>query len=284
MTENGSANICEKIYKTPYGSIHYWISPACAGSPWLIFLPGLTADHHLFDKQLEGLGKSFGCFVWDAPAHGLSRPFELQFSMDDMARWLHDILQTERICRPILIGQSMGGYISQAYMELFPGSAAGFVSIDSCPLKKAYYSGWELAWLKHTKGMYRSIPWRLLVKWGAAGTAASEYGRMLMRRTIKAYEKAEYCALAGHGFRILAEAVEADREYGRNCPTLLLCGEKDMAGAARRYNVKWAKREGLALIWLAGAGHNSNTDAPERVNRIIEEFAAPLGTVRGETQ
>ena len=44
----------EKIYKTQSGCIHYWINlgqdPEKAT---LIFLPGLTADHRLFDKQIE---------------------------------------------------------------------------------------------------------------------------------------------------------------------------------------------------------------------------------------
>ena len=43
----------EKIYKTQSGCIHYWINlgqdPEKAT---LIFLPGLTADHRLFDKQM----------------------------------------------------------------------------------------------------------------------------------------------------------------------------------------------------------------------------------------
>ena len=33
-------------------------------------------------------------------------------------------------------------------MEIFPYSASGFVSIDSCSLKRKYYTWWELALLK----------------------------------------------------------------------------------------------------------------------------------------
>ena len=36
--------------------------------------------------------------------------------------------------------------------------------------------------------------------------------------------------------------------------------------------VEWAAGEGLPLVWLPAAGHNSNTDAPERVNALIEDF------------
>ena len=44
----------EKIYKTKLGDIHYWISyEGEHKSPQLVFLPGLTADHRLFEKQTE---------------------------------------------------------------------------------------------------------------------------------------------------------------------------------------------------------------------------------------
>jgi len=94
------------------------------------------------------------------------------------------------------------------------------------------------------------------------------------------YGKDEYCKLADHGYRILAEAVETKPAYPIPCPVLLLCGTKDMAGSAKRYNRNWAKADGHTLIWLEGAGHNANTDAPNRVNALIEAFAAELSCDR----
>ncbi|MEE1015663.1 MAG: alpha/beta hydrolase [Lachnospiraceae bacterium] len=265
-----------KTYTTCYGDIHYWVRCIDQKSPWLVMLPGLTADHQLFDKQIEGLRDRYNIFTWDAPAHGLSRPFELKFSMWEMAEYLHNIFEIEGISRPVLIGQSLGGYISQVYMEMYPDSMAGFISIDSCPLKRKYYTNWEIALLKHTKWMYFSIPWKLLLWLGKIGTAQSEYGRNLIKETWSVYKKKEYCELADYGYRILAEAVEAEREYDIMCPVLLICGEKDAAGSARSYNRKWEKQDGHKLVWLKNAGHNSNTDAPEEVNQLIDEFASEL--------
>ena len=87
-------NMQQQSYVTSRGTIAYWVSRA-AGSrqPWLVFLPGLSADHHLFDKQLEHFTGAYNCLVWDAPAHGLSRPFVLTFSMQDLAQSLHDIFE-----------------------------------------------------------------------------------------------------------------------------------------------------------------------------------------------
>ena len=44
----------EKTLETSSGVIHYWINEINKQSRIaLIFLPGLTADHRLFDKQVE---------------------------------------------------------------------------------------------------------------------------------------------------------------------------------------------------------------------------------------
>lgn len=273
------ATLDKRELTTEHGAIRYWVSRAAANAdalPWLVFLPGLTADHRLFEKQVDHFAGRANVLVWDAPSHGESRPFALAWTMDDLARWLHDILEREGAVRPVLVGQSMGGYTAQAFMDLFPGEAAGFVSVDSCPLQRSYYASWELSALRHTRLMYLSFPWKALVALGARGTATSERGRALMREMMLGYGKQEYCELAAHGYRVLADAIAADRPYRIDCPFLLVCGEEDRAGSAKRYNRAWEQRTGNPVRWVAGAGHNSNCDAPAEVNAAIGKFMAGL--------
>ena len=74
----------------------------------------------------------------------------------------------------------------------------------------------------------------------------------------------------------MAEAIEENLPYEVNCPALLICGEKDKAGSCIRYSKAWHKNIGIRLEWIKDAGHNSNTDKPEIVNRLIEEFVESL--------
>ena len=260
------------------GPIRYWTdTDAGEGAPWLAFLPGLTADHRLFDRQMEHFSGKANCLVWDPPAHGDSRPFALDFTMDGFAHMLHDVLADAGATKPVLVGQSMGGYVSQAFIDLYPGEAAGFISVDSAPLKRKYYHTWEVKFLRHTKGMYQAIPMSLLKPWGSWGAAETKYGRELMRAFMDSYTKQEYVDLAAFGYRLLADAIEAPgRVYDIDCPALLLCGEKDHAGDVKPFNRKWTKGEGIPLVWIPGAGHNSNSDKPEFVNRQIEEFVRQI--------
>lgn len=263
----------EKVFETPLGSIHYWINNYREAVP-LVFLPGLTADHRLFNKQVEYFEKNYPVFVWDAPGHASSYPFDMKFSLEDKARWLHEILEKEELFHPVIIGQSMGGYLGQMYAELFPNDIGGFISIDSAPLKREYMTAAELWLLKRMEPVYRLYPWKFLMKQGCNGVAVSEYGRKLMSEMMMTYngDQERYAKLAGHGFYMLAEAVEAKLPYEIKCPALLLCGTEDHAGSCIRYSKAWHKKSGIPIRWTEGAGHNSNTDEPELVNSIIEEF------------
>lgn len=274
----------EKIHKTPLGNIHYWINLIDKNMVTLVFLPGLTADHRLFDKQISFFENKYNVFVWDAPAHASSWPFRFDFDLADKARWLEEILTKEEIKHPVIIGQSMGGYVGQMYAELYPEKIKGFVSIDSAPLQRKYVTKTEIWLLKRMEPVYYYYPWKSLLKSGSNGVAVSEYGRKLMHQIMMTYDgdKKRYSQISGHGFRILAEAMEKDLPYKINCPALLICGEKDHAGSCIRYNKAWHKNTNIPIVWIKDAGHNSNTDKPEIVNDLIEELIKKLSKMESK--
>jgi pimeloyl-ACP methyl ester carboxylesterase len=151
----------EKTFENSYGCIHYWISEqAEVTSPQIVFLPGLTADHRLFEKQIEYFEGKYRIFVWDAPGHALSWPFEMTFTLRDKAKWLDEILVKEGFDKPVIVGQSMGGYVGQMYSELFPEKLTGFVSVDSAPLQREYVTAAEIWLLKRMQPVYRHYPWK----------------------------------------------------------------------------------------------------------------------------
>ena len=269
----------EKIHNTPCGNIHYWVcSKAEHSDVQLVFLPGLTADHRLFDKQIEHFEGRYPLLVWDAPGHGASWPFKFQFNLMDKAQWLNEILTKEEFNTPIIIGQSMGGYVGQAYAQLFPNKLHGFISIDSAPLQRKYITDIEIWLLKRMEPIYRLYPWKMLLWSGTNGVATTEYGRQLMHDMMMTFDgdKERYALLSGHGMKILGEAIEANLPYQINSPALLICGENDHAGSCIRYNKAWHQQTGIPLEWIPNAGHNSNTDAPAVVNQLIEKFIASL--------
>ena len=221
----------ESTYQTPCGTIHYWSNNLSLDTTTLVFLPGLTADHRLFDKQVEYFDGKYNIIVWDAPAHASSWPFRFDFDL-----------------------------------------------IDSAPLQRNYVTAVEIWLLKRMEPVYAHYPWKLLLKSGTEGVATSNYGRNLMKEMMLVYDgdQHRYAQIAGHGFRILAEAMEKDLPYEIKCPSLLICGTKDHAGSCIRYNREWHRKTEIPLKWIEGAGHNSNTDKPEMINSLVEEFLSNI--------
>jgi len=264
----------EKEYKTRLGSIHYYVNEFKDDRITLVMLPGLTADHRLFDKQVEYFCDKYNLLVWDAPGHFHSRPFKLDFDLFDKATWLKEILELEDIKEFILIGQSMGGYVSQAFFEKYKNKVLGFVSIDSAPLQRKFITGIEIWLLERIEPIYKLYSWKTLFKQGSRGVATSEYGIKLMYEMMDTYsdDPSYYTKLVGHGYKLLADAYKKDLKYKIDCPTILICGDKDRAGSSKNYNLRWTKETGLPLYMIDDAGHNSNTDKPKEINEIIEKF------------
>ena len=265
----------EKIYETPSGIIHYWTNDAVKSyQSALVFLPGLTADHRLFEKQIEYFKDTYRVLVWDAPGHASSYPFRLDFTLFDLATWLDEIFIKERIENPIVIGQSMGGYVGQVYAQLFPEKLKGLVTIDSPSLQRKYYTAMELWLLKNMETIYRIYPWKFLLKSGPKSVSTTDYGRKLMYDMMMIYDgdQERYARLAGYGYKIFSEAVEKKLSYEVKCPQLVICGKEDRAGSCIRYLKAYERNTGKSVQWIDEAGHNSNADQPDIVNRLIDEF------------
>ncbi len=60
--------------KSGNGDIHYWIKKN-ENARCIVFTHGLTANHTMFEKQVEYFLSKYTVITWDVPLHGLSRPY-----------------------------------------------------------------------------------------------------------------------------------------------------------------------------------------------------------------
>lgn len=266
-----------QTYTSPHGQIRYWINRAPGSDTWLVFLPGMLTDHRLFGPQLVHFD-SVNTLVWDGPAHGASRPYDLSaVTVLNVAEELIALLDAHSITRPVLIGQSFGGIVAQAVMQLRPELARGFVAIDSMPLKRQYWSPAMVAGLRVVGPLLHLRPWGRILDAAPKETSISEQARTLTRAMLEEYTKSEYVALADRTFKAIAGAVALGLPWEIACPTLLIAGERDRTGGVKRFNQRWSEGEGLPLVWIPDAAHNANADNPAAVNAAIDGFLDSLG-------
>ncbi len=130
------------------GCVHYWISKnSNPDAKCILFTHGLTANHTMFEKQVEYFKDNYSVITWDVPLHGLSRPYQ-NFSYENTAKELNSILNKENIQKVILVGMSMGGYPCQEFAYRYPENIDRMIMLDTTPFGLAYYSKSDLWWLK----------------------------------------------------------------------------------------------------------------------------------------
>lgn len=98
----------------------------------VVLVHGFGEDSRIWDHQKTLLEKKYHVIVPDLPGTGGSTlPTDEVLSMESMAQDLKAILDAEQIDRCVLLGHSMGGYVTLAFADLFPSYLSGFGLIHS---------------------------------------------------------------------------------------------------------------------------------------------------------
>lgn len=254
------------------GIVHYWIDKATGTSDCIVFTHGLTANHTMFEKQVDFFTGKYTILLWDVPMHGLSRPYQ-NFSYHDAAEILHMILVKEKIERVVLVGMSMGGYPSQHFAVLHPDMVSGFIALDTTPLGLRYYSKNDLWWLKHIAPMAKLFPaiiLRMSIAWSVSKTKYSYHKMMSMLKPLSKMEIIEQMQIAYEYFS------RENKDVEFSFPVLILIGDKDSTGRVKAYCREWAKQTGYPLHFIKGAKHFANGDNHKQVNAEISLFMKNL--------
>jgi pimeloyl-ACP methyl ester carboxylesterase len=95
-----------------------------SGLPVLL-LHGFAEDGSIWNKQTEQLKTNYRLLIPDLPGSGRSSALTGDTSMEKMAEDILLLFDQEEIQHCVLIGHSMGGYISLAFAEKYPERLKG---------------------------------------------------------------------------------------------------------------------------------------------------------------
>lgn len=93
--------------------------------PVVVLVHGFGEDGNVWQKQVEHLQKAFKIVVPDLPGSGASEMTE-DMSMEGLAESVFKILEAEGIDQGVMIGHSMGGYVTLAFAEKYSNKLEGF--------------------------------------------------------------------------------------------------------------------------------------------------------------
>lgn len=85
-------------------------------------------------NNLKPLLLNYRVICIDLPGHGHSDDLGQIHSMEEMALTVHFVLDYLKVNNVIILGHSMGGYVTLAYAEMYPKKVKGLALINSTPL------------------------------------------------------------------------------------------------------------------------------------------------------
>jgi pimeloyl-ACP methyl ester carboxylesterase len=242
-----------------------WDAVGPEGAPPIVFVHGALMGRSVWRPQIDALADRFRCISVDLPGHGSQR--HLGFELDDAVAGVVRAIDEAAGGRAVLVGLSLGGYVSMAVAGRHPERVRSLVVAGATReptganrvafllyaailrlAPEAAVRAVALAWFRRRYGPVL----------GAAITAGGHFakgGSLAVRR------------IAGRPFR--------DRLLAYGGPILVINGTMDLAfriSAARFI----AGVPGVTNRVIPRAGHLSNVDRPEVFTGLVEEFVATL--------
>lgn len=251
--------------------IHYWISGPSTGST-LVLSHSACADHTMFDGQLPWLAKRYRVITWDAPGQGLSQPLPAGFTFDTLVDDFAALLDHLGVEKPVLVGHSMGGNLSQELVFRRPERASAMVLMD-CTDNTGELTFAERAALALAGPIFAIYPYAVLKRESAQASAETREAR---ERLLEMFDHVESKRAFVRILMRTTDCLHPDPDYRVPVPMLLLAGAKDRLGNIAKAMPRMAERNGADFEVVPGAGHMANMDSPEVVNARILRFLESL--------
>jgi pimeloyl-ACP methyl ester carboxylesterase len=99
----------------------------------VVLLHGYLESSETWNGFSDKLALNFRVISIDLPGHGISDVYGDVHSMEFMATAVKELLEELGIKKACLVGHSLGGYVTLAFLELFPEYLSGYCLFHSQP-------------------------------------------------------------------------------------------------------------------------------------------------------
>jgi pimeloyl-ACP methyl ester carboxylesterase len=277
-----------RILELPGGDIHV-LEEGQPDAPPIVLLHGFAGSMRWFDRLAPLLAASHRVIRVDLLGHGGSSKPPAGYEIDNQARLVGLALDRLGVGHAIVVGHSMGGAVGVALAAQRPELVEALAVLDEGPdngfgdtpllAKLGFVS--VLGELLHrvvTDGQVRdgykdafAKDFDMAVGFPDPDQVVRDYRRM----TYTSYKAAADCEDAF----LKAERLDA-RLRRLDCRRLVVLGEDDRFFRAQDCARAFESVPGLRVEVMPGAGHSPNVEAPDRLARLVTEFAAASAATR----
>ncbi|MBT2292477.1 alpha/beta hydrolase [Paenibacillus albidus] len=237
----------------------------------IVLLHGFCGSAEYWEKVIPELSGNYRVIAPDLRGHGASEAPLGAYRIEQMADDVLSLLNKLEISEVILLGHSLGGYITLSFAQRHASRLKGFGLIHSTG-----YADSEEAKEKRLKSVstIQNDGITAFVDGLVPGLFAPETAETtphLVERTKEIGYKTPPQGAAGVALAMRERPDRRDVISASELPILLVAGGKDgLIPAERTFT---SDKKNVTQATIAGAGHMSLYEAPEQLAAIIREFA-----------
>lgn len=254
--------------------LYYEIQGNTQAKDTLVFLNGLTQSTFAWNLLIPHFKDRFRIVVLDFIFQGQSSKNTGWRNFDQHAADLKQLLDTEKITRPVIAGISYGSMVAQHFAVNYPTALKKLVLISTFAHKTPYYEAIELSWWRALEfGGYNLMLDIML----PSVLSENYFAKPII--PIQAMKDARKELNQGSSEAIfnLMRATKERKDYREDLekisvPTLIIQGEKDLLLPVHLAQEVHKHIAGSELLIIKNAGHTLNLEHVHEVAEGITGF------------
>ena len=254
---------------------HYDLTGPADG-PVLLFANSIGTSFHIWDAVVPHLSDRYRILRYDMRGHGLTQVTPVSedagYSMDILADDAAGLLDALGIARAHLSGLSIGGMMAQRLAVKAPARIHGLILCDTAGVIGPASVWTDRIAAIRARGM-TAISDGVMARWFTQAFRDSRpdqirgYTAMVARTTEDGYVG---CAMA------IRDADLRTANAGIKAPTLVICGEHDVATPPDAARELAAGIPGARFELLPGAAHIPGVEKPAELAALVDGFLRGL--------
>jgi pimeloyl-ACP methyl ester carboxylesterase len=237
-----------------------------------MFIHAFPLNQSIWDDQVAALKQRYRTITLDLRGFGRSGAPAGPYSMEQMAADVRALMTKLGLDDAVIVGLSMGGYISLAFYRGYPEQVRALVLADtraSADNEEGRERRMRSAERAEREGV-KAIADEMLPMLLAPRTI--EKNAALVSRVRAMIESNSPNGVAS-AQRAMADREDSTRLIERmNIPVLVIVGSEDSLTKVEESKAMRDKIPGSRLSVIEGAGHLSNVERPAQFNRALVDF------------
>lgn len=238
----------------------------------IVLLHGFTESMKIWNSFVSKLSGKYRVITIDLPGHGRSARLDKVQTMEIMADTVYAVLKKSKVSKCIMVGHSMGGYVTLAFAAKYPSMLKGFGLFHSHCFadspEEAEVRNRTIALVEKDKFgfMAQFIPGLFPP---AAHKKFSAEIKRLIQRASKMEKESVTAAL--EGMKIRADHLTTLQET--RLPVLFIIGQADPKAPLSRLWEMVSAPSVSRLLLLKTCGHMGYLEEPDECLDAIRDFA-----------